>query len=119
VITLSHPADLDPLAILQQLSAVWSPDLDAYASGKLDASRVRCVLCTHAPCDCPPFGSAAYFALINRVHGRPSRSPAPLRTCSAPECPLTAHVGEHPAGIAISDRGTAAGGRYSHECIVE
>ena len=116
---MSHPANPDPRAILQHLGAVWSPDIDAYASGALDASRVRCALCTHAPCDCPPFGSAAYFALLDRVHGRPSHRPAPPRTCSAPECPLTAHVGEHPAGIAISASGTTDGGRYSHACIVE
>lgn len=56
------------------ISVVVSPDFDAYTSGKLDASTVRCALCTHSPCDCPPFGSAAYFELINRVHGRTKES---------------------------------------------
>lgn len=29
-----------------------TPDLDAYAAGELDASQIRCVLCTIAPCSC-------------------------------------------------------------------
>lgn len=52
------------------LGAKWSPNLDAYASGQIDASKVRCALCTHAPCDCPEFGTPAYFALIEKRHGR-------------------------------------------------
>ena len=51
------------------LGAVWSPDFDAYAAGQIDASAVRCVLCTHAPCDCPPFGSREYLAQLDRLHG--------------------------------------------------
>lgn len=113
---MSHPADPGPRATLD---AAWSPDLGAYASGALDASRVRCVLCQLAPCDCPPLGSAAYFALLDRLHGRPAHTSGPRRTCSAPECPLTAHAGEHPAGIAISASGTAGGGRYTHGCIAQ
>lgn len=42
----------DPVSILDQLGAQWSPDFDAYASGKLDISQVRCVLCRQAPCQC-------------------------------------------------------------------
>jgi hypothetical protein len=102
-------------AALEQLGAVWSPDLDAYASGTRPASRVRCALCRHAPCDCPPFGSAAYFALTDRAHGR---APSASATCSAPGCPMTAEVGEHPAGIAIAGR-DADGHHYSRGCIVE
>ena len=41
-----------PRQILDELGAVWSPDFDAYASGKLPISQVRCVLCGHAPCTC-------------------------------------------------------------------
>ena len=63
----------DPAEILDDLGAIWSPDFDAYASGQLDASQVRCALCTHCPCDCPPFGTAEYFALIDRRHGRSPR----------------------------------------------
>ena len=55
---------------LGQMGAVWSPDFGAYASGQTVASAVRCVLCGHAPCDCPPFGTAAYLALVDRLHGR-------------------------------------------------
>jgi predicted dienelactone hydrolase len=50
--------------------AVWSPDFDTYASGQLDLNRVRCVLCQHAPRDCPPFGTPEYLALIDVRHGR-------------------------------------------------
>ena len=60
----------DAAAVLAALGAVWSPDFDAYASGQVDASHVRCVLCGHAPCDCPPFGTPGYFALVDRLHGR-------------------------------------------------
>jgi hypothetical protein len=60
----------DPAAILNRLGAVWSPDLGAYATGHLDASQIRCALCQHAPCDCPEFGTPAYFELINARHGR-------------------------------------------------
>lgn len=62
----------DPVSLLGQLGAAWSPDLAAYASGQLDAGRVRCALCTHAPCACPEFGTPEYFALLDRRHGRPS-----------------------------------------------
>ncbi len=63
-------ADSDPVAAVARLGAIWSPDFDAYASGQLDASRVRCALCGHAPCDCPEFGTPAYFDLIDARHGR-------------------------------------------------
>jgi hypothetical protein len=62
-----------PERALKRLGAIWSPDFGAYASGQLDASRVRCVLCEHAPCDCPPFGTAEYFALMDARHGRNRR----------------------------------------------
>jgi len=42
----------DPVKILRQLGAKWSPDLAAYASGKLDTGQIRCVLCGCAPCKC-------------------------------------------------------------------
>jgi hypothetical protein len=37
----------------------------------LDSPNPTCVLCTHSPCDCPPFGTPEYFALVNRRHGKP------------------------------------------------
>jgi hypothetical protein len=52
------------------LGAQWSPDFDAYAAGNASAAQVRCALCTHCPCDCPEFGTPAYFALVNARHGR-------------------------------------------------
>jgi len=59
----------DPAEMLDQLGAVWSGDFDAYASGQLDASKIRCALCQCAPCECPQFGTPEYFALIDRRHG--------------------------------------------------
>jgi hypothetical protein len=70
-------------AALEQLGAVWSPDLDAYASGRLPAHAVRCLLCKLAPCQCPPFGSAGYFALTDAVHGRGPRPLARSGACPA------------------------------------
>lgn len=60
----------DPVAKLDALGAQWSPDFGAYAAGELDASAVRCVLCGQAPCECPPFGTDAYFALVDQRHGK-------------------------------------------------
>jgi hypothetical protein len=60
----------DPAKILAGLGARYSPDFDAYARGELDARKIRCVLCGKAPCECPPFGTPEYFALLDRVHGR-------------------------------------------------
>ena len=64
------PNQLGPVDAVDALGAVWSPDLDDYASGQLDAIRVRCALCHRAPCDCPPFGTPEYLSLIDRRHGR-------------------------------------------------
>ena len=69
-LTITPAAPADPAAALTELGAIWSPDFDAYASGQLDASAVRCVLCGLAPCGCPPFGTPAYLALVDRLHGR-------------------------------------------------
>jgi len=63
-------ADMDPKQALETLGAVWSDDLDAYASGELDASKAHCALCMCAPCRCPEFGTPAYFALLDWRHGR-------------------------------------------------
>lgn len=61
----------DPATALEQLGSVkYSADFDAYASGQVDISQVRCVLCGLAPCDCPPFGTPEYFALLDKLHGR-------------------------------------------------
>jgi hypothetical protein len=72
----SPDATRDPVAALDALGAVWSPDFAEYASGQLDASAVRCVLCGHAPCDCPPFGTPAYMALMDARLGRDRRGGA-------------------------------------------
>lgn len=54
----------------KKISVKVSPDLSAYAAGELNASQIRCALCQHAPCDCPPFGTPEYFALLDRRHGK-------------------------------------------------
>lgn len=61
-----------PVDAVNALGAQWSPDFDDYAAGLIDGSQVRCVLCRKAPCECPPFGSPEYLALVNRLHGRSS-----------------------------------------------
>lgn len=62
--------DPEPVELVNKLDTVWSPDMDAYTAGQLDVSKVRCVLCGHAPCDCPEFGTSEYFAMVDRLHGR-------------------------------------------------
>ena len=63
-----------PQGILKRLGAVVSPDLDAYASGRISAAEIRCLICRQAPCDCAgrglTFGSDAYFARLDEIHGR-------------------------------------------------
>lgn len=101
----------DPKAILDQLGARWSPDLDAYASGALDLSQVRCVLCGHAPCTCRPCQAPyrSYLATeaqpcgmtiqpngeCPRGHRADPPGPVPLtgQAAPCPECsePLSVH----------------------------
>ncbi|WP_157357701.1 hypothetical protein [Amycolatopsis nigrescens] len=50
------------------LGALWSDSFDRWVAGEISASQLRCVLCEQAPCQCPPFGSAGYFALVDRRH---------------------------------------------------
>lgn len=104
---------LDPREVLDELGAIWSDDLGAYASGELDLSQVHCALCMCAPCRCPAFGSAAYFALIDFRHGRPKR-PADAPLCQAPECPVTERCGAHTPGVAVAETG-----RLTVACIIE
>lgn len=51
------------------MTGAVSPDLSAYASGELAAHEVTCALCQQAPCNCPEFGSAEYFDLLDQRHG--------------------------------------------------
>jgi len=60
---------MDPIDQVNALDALWSPDFDDYASGRISASQVRCVLCLKAPCECPPFGTEEYFDLCIARHG--------------------------------------------------
>lgn len=46
-----------------------SDSFDDFAAGRIKAHHIICVLCKHAPCDCPKFGTPEYFALIDQVHG--------------------------------------------------
>lgn len=66
---------LDPVAALSALGALWSDDFGAYASGKISADQITCVLCMCSPCRCPAFGTPEYFALMDSRHGRTRNSP--------------------------------------------
>lgn len=67
---MSGRGNVDPTATVNGLGARWSRDVDAYASGELSPDRlVECVLCQQAPCQCPPFGSDEYLALMRQLHG--------------------------------------------------
>lgn len=80
-----------PAAAGRGPSVLWSPDFDDYATGRIGAEQIRCVLCEQAPCACPPMGSPEsrspeYLALIDRRHGRtprPAASSTPRRTPSS------------------------------------
>ena len=60
---------MDAKEQLDKLGAKWSPDLDSYAAGEQGNRPLRCALCANAPCQCPPFGSEEYMALIDKRHG--------------------------------------------------
>ncbi len=68
---------MNPSDALDDLGAVWSPDFDAYATGRIDASQAACLMCQQAPCGspnpCPPFGSPEYMARLDQIHGRTAR----------------------------------------------
>ncbi len=51
--------------------AAWSPNLDDYATGRIDADRVHCLMCD-VPCtgEQPEFVTPAYMAALDRSHGR-------------------------------------------------
>ncbi len=56
-----------------RLVAVTSPDFDAYASGRIDASQVQCLLCQQRGCmpnGCLEFASPEYMARLDVIHGR-------------------------------------------------
>jgi hypothetical protein len=65
---MRKPKKVTAKEALDQLGAQWSPDFDAYASGKV--STPRCALCRKSPCECPEFGTPEYFALLERRHGK-------------------------------------------------
>ncbi len=60
--------EFDPVDAVDGLGAVWSPDFDRYAGG--DTAQIRCALCRQSSCRCPEFGTAEYFAMLERRHGR-------------------------------------------------
>lgn len=43
--------DFAPTSV-RGIDMVISPDLDAYASGRISVAQIRCVLCRTAPCSC-------------------------------------------------------------------
>lgn len=83
---------LDPVDALDQLGAVWSPDFDAYASGQLDISRVRCVLCGKAPCACR-------FCELRHVSYLGAESVCGMRVDPAAGCPRGSAADHLPAWL--------------------
>ncbi len=65
---------MNPSEALDELGAVWSPSVDDYATGRIDAAQVECLMCQQVPCGtpnpCPTFGSPEYMARIDEIHGR-------------------------------------------------
>ncbi len=65
---------MSPTDALTQLGAVWSPSFDDYATGRIRADQIECLMCGQAPCGtpnpCPTFGSAEYMARLDEIHGR-------------------------------------------------
>jgi hypothetical protein len=68
---------VNPSDALDEFGAVWSPDFDDYAAGRIDASQVTCLMCQQAPCGspnpCPKLGSPEYMARLDEIHGRTPR----------------------------------------------
>jgi hypothetical protein len=59
---------IDPVAALARLGAKISPAL----TGDAPLDQYACVMCPGRACDCAetPFGSDAYFAKLDAIHGR-------------------------------------------------
>ena len=55
---------------MSKIKVTVSPDLAAYASGQLDISKVRCALCTKAPCQCQ-YCPATNENKYHMISGRP------------------------------------------------
>lgn len=79
-------ADPDAGEILAQLGAVWSPDLDAYLNGERDPAKLRCALCTKAPCECR-ICPATYENRYYLATGRPQYEPCGMTIQPNGECP--------------------------------
>lgn len=44
----------DPVSIFRSLGGKFASNLDDYASGKIGAHQIKCLLCGTAPCRCRP-----------------------------------------------------------------
>lgn len=76
-----------PMDVLRALGAQFSPDLDAYASGRIEAHQVRCVLCKVAPCACL-YCEATYENRYYLATGRPQFERCGMRVDPATgQCP--------------------------------
>jgi hypothetical protein len=89
-LTGGHPWTPSKLATLSARStgATWTPTPTATWT---PARSVRPL--PLRPCKCPPFGSAAYMALLGVLNGRPVDLGGPL--CRRPDCPVTERCGTH------------------------
>ena len=105
----------DPMEILGQLGAKWSPDFDAYASGALPAHLVRCVLCTKAPCECQ-------FCQVMHAP-RPYLAPGDFEPCGMRMDPATGQCPRgHDAGTCTTcgePRGVTSGCEECSEWLIE
>lgn len=81
----------DPVSIVNELGGQWSPDFDAYASGRLDISQVRCVLCGQAPCQCR-FCEGTYHNVYHLATGRPEFEPCGFGLDPDGSCPRCGEV---------------------------
>jgi hypothetical protein len=84
--TADH-AQPDAMAMLRSLGARFSPDLDAYASGRIAAHQIRCAICAPEPCTCQ-FCPATYENRYYQATGRPQFELCGMRIDPATgECP--------------------------------
>ena len=77
---------IDPVEILRGLGAEYSPDFDAYCNGERDPAKLRCVLCTKAPCECRQCEST-YENVYYLATGRPQFEVCGMTIQPNGECP--------------------------------
>lgn len=59
----------DPVELFTKLGGKFAPNIDDYATGKISADQIICVLCSKAPCVCGPSPQCGW-------HSAPDNCPA-------------------------------------------